>query len=426
MEFRGRRIMRNIHKNVLPDQAQFCVTCLRTDCKLYPFTQYSLGEAYELLTGNSLQQEVRFTSKFCTECAHRLTSCRKFRARSLQAYDALAELAQMHDVLTTEDIKSINNKYSSCLSYSDVTLTLVTPERNDSSATNQQDVKVEPKVEHIKSEAGEELSDDEGDKDSGNLNDVDVENVEKLHENVKNTVKAKRGNIDTAKPKTKRKPKIKKGYKTSAEVQEMMKLFHLNKLTIEEQLADIQKRKESSNYKNSVYKCDVCFKGFASQNTYETHLKMHTTEYGQFLCEICKVYTKSASALRLHCKESHSTTYNCVSCPFVTKQKCSAVSHARWHTGVKYKCELCTEEYDKKTSLLSHVRLSHPSDVACPFCGYCFVNQCGLRKHLEMKHRFDSAQEVTGPLCGECDIRFASEAAFQQHVLVSPKHNTNR
>lgn len=45
------------------------------------------------------------------------------------------------------------------------------------------------------------------------------------------------------------------------------------KLTEEEQLSEMQARKESSNYLRSAYKCERCFKGFLSETTYENHQK---------------------------------------------------------------------------------------------------------------------------------------------------------
>ncbi|XP_052746296.1 zinc finger protein 728 [Bicyclus anynana] len=42
---------------------------------------------------------------------------------------------------------------------------------------------------------------------------------------------------------------------------------------------------------------------------------------------------------------------------------------------------------------------------------------------MQKKHQFDDVQsEPSGPQCAECNIRFASDTAYEQHMRVSPKH----
>lgn len=53
-------------------------------------------------------------------------------------------------------------------------------------------------------------------------------------------------------------------------------LFTITDLTIEEQIADIVKRQESSNYKNAIFKCTACFKGFLDEDAYNSHMSRHT------------------------------------------------------------------------------------------------------------------------------------------------------
>lgn len=42
-----------------------------------------------------------------------------------------------------------------------------------------------------------------------------------------------------------------------------------------EQLLEIEQRKLSSNYLNSFYKCDKCYKGFITDATYRNHMQSH-------------------------------------------------------------------------------------------------------------------------------------------------------
>lgn len=53
-------------------------------------------------------------------------------------------------------------------------------------------------------------------------------------------------------------------------------LFTITDLTFEEQVAEIDKRKESANYKNGVFKCEECYKGFLDEDAYNSHMSRHT------------------------------------------------------------------------------------------------------------------------------------------------------
>ncbi|KOB66618.1 Krueppel c2h2-type zinc finger protein, partial [Operophtera brumata] len=51
--------------------------------------------------------------------------------------------------------------------------------------------------------------------------------------------------------------------------------FELVLLTKEQQMEEVLSRKESSNYQNSVYKCEYCFKGFMTELTFKNHMVRH-------------------------------------------------------------------------------------------------------------------------------------------------------
>lgn len=48
-------------------------------------------------------------------------------------------------------------------------------------------------------------------------------------------------------------------------------------LTKQEQIAEIEARKASVNYVNSLYQCDKCYKGFITEATYKNHMVRHDT-----------------------------------------------------------------------------------------------------------------------------------------------------
>lgn len=53
-------------------------------------------------------------------------------------------------------------------------------------------------------------------------------------------------------------------------------LFTITDLSFDEQIADIEKRRESANYKNSRFKCTLCYKGFLDEEAYNGHMSRHT------------------------------------------------------------------------------------------------------------------------------------------------------
>ncbi|XP_052746303.1 zinc finger protein 888 [Bicyclus anynana] len=229
-----------------------------------------------------------------------------------------------------------------------------------------------------------------------------------------------------AAPKPKKpRAKIKKtvGRQRKPENQCYLKYFEVTKLSHEEQVAMIQRRKEADNFKSSVYKCMTCYKVFTCVSSYDRHMEKHTDEYGPIICGVCGIHCRARFRLTKHIEATHSTRFSCNVCDFVTTAASTAKSHARWHDGVTYKCEQCDQEYSKKTSYLSHLRIAHVSDTVCILCGYTFINKNGLRMHLERKHRSEDVQNPLGPLCELCNLRFASHGAYRQHLKVS--HNVH-
>nr|XP_034838875.1 zinc finger protein 879-like [Maniola hyperantus] len=201
-----------------------------------------------------------------------------------------------------------------------------------------------------------------------------------------------------------------------------LKLVEEVKLTLEEQKVEIEKRKNSDNYMYSWYKCDFCYKGFHRLEPYNAHMERHTDKFGLFECEVCRIRYKSERLKRKHFSYNHCYIYKCTECAYVCTHRNSAVLHQRWHDGKIYKCTHCDMKFTKCSTLKSHERIKHPSDSVCSQCGFSFIGEKGLRSHMDRKHRFDDTENLAGPLCEPCNIRFASEDAYMQHMFASPKH----
>ncbi|XP_045783150.1 zinc finger protein 860-like [Maniola jurtina] len=192
-------------------------------------------------------------------------------------------------------------------------------------------------------------------------------------------------------------------------------------LTYEEQVAEIQKRKDTKQYKMSPYRCEMCFKGFFQLATYNQHMDRHSDKFGQYECAICGGRFKTRNPLAKHLVY-HRERFRCKLCPYSTSTISLARHHERWHSGKTFKCQLCDAEFGKITSYFSHKRIKHPSDSVCALCGFSFISPAGVKAHIHLKHPFEDINNLSGPSCEECNIRFASETAYQQHMEVSPKH----
>ncbi|XP_045783428.1 uncharacterized protein LOC123879646 [Maniola jurtina] len=219
-------------------------------------------------------------------------------------------------------------------------------------------------------------------------NPVGTKTVRKRTRAVKRNVTKK---VDESKPKRTSRSKKSGAPKLVRNARNKLSIFDTTQLTLEEQIAEIDKRKESSNYKNSGFQCDVCYKGFITEITYTRHMKKHTKAFGTLECPVCKQYWGDKYALHKHSK-SHATRYTCTLCGYTTMTNESARMHENWHKGTRYKCDHCDAEFIKYTSYMTHLRVKHPSDHICNQCGYSYLNELGLRSHLRRIHRLDKVE----------------------------------
>ncbi|XP_045783165.1 zinc finger protein 879-like [Maniola jurtina] len=218
-----------------------------------------------------------------------------------------------------------------------------------------------------------------------------------------------------------RKKKLPPGTKRVPKTKLDLKLIEEIELTQEQQIAEILKRQASDNYKNSSHKCNICYKGYYHLEAYNAHMDRHTDKFGLFECDVCRLRFKSKFTLKKH-MYNHRVIYKCTKCQFVSNHRTAVVHHERWHDGKIYKCTHCEEKFTKCTSLMSHIRIKHPSDYVCTQCGFSFIGERGLHLHMRKKHSFVDTQNLAGPLCEPCNIRFASGEAYLQHMQASPKH----
>ncbi|XP_073966438.1 zinc finger Y-chromosomal protein 2-like [Choristoneura fumiferana] len=184
-------------------------------------------------------------------------------------------------------------------------------------------------------------------------------------------------------------------------------------LTMEEQLEEIEERKQSSNYLNLDFKCEFCGRGFEFERSFKNHMAKHDPGIGKFECDVCHIRFRTQYLRHRHL-DYHKMKFVCNICAFVTRAKHLARNHYLMHTGKVFKCKQCDATFTKSTSYFGHVRLNHPSrDAVCELCGDSFVGPVGLRHHKAKAHRELSKRKHE---CGSCGVKFASLDAMKKHA----------
>ncbi|PZC75231.1 hypothetical protein B5X24_HaOG206538 [Helicoverpa armigera] len=98
-------------------------------------------------------------------------------------------------------------------------------------------------------------------------------------------------------------------------------------LSLEEQLEEINKRKQSSNYLNCPYQCHLCYKGFNKTLTWKHHLSKHSPNAGDIECNICKYRFKTKRNLQRHAL-NHGKKYLCNLCSYNSSNMCIFQYHS--------------------------------------------------------------------------------------------------
>ncbi|KAJ0170819.1 hypothetical protein K1T71_013591 [Dendrolimus kikuchii] len=201
----------------------------------------------------------------------------------------------------------------------------------------------------------------------------------------------------------------------------------------DEQYSLVLERRKTANYLESKFKCELCFKGFREEKTYNNHMQKHDPDVsGKMQCDMCKVYFKDGRKMYKHMNTTHLFKYSCQMCEFVCYNKSQAHIHYRWHKNVVYDCPHCDKVFYKISTRLTHIRMKHPSMYICNLCGHSFVSEAGLGCHKQLVHTKEErilSENVTVDqtdqyYCDECDIQFINENAFATHLGSSNKHAT--
>ncbi|CAG9794782.1 unnamed protein product [Diatraea saccharalis] len=199
----------------------------------------------------------------------------------------------------------------------------------------------------------------------------------------------------------------------------------------EEQYSLVQERKNTRNYIEARYKCELCFRGYREEVTFKKHMRKHDPACsGNAQCDMCKLYFKDARKMYRHMNITHLYKYTCQMCSFVCYNKSQAHMHYKWHKNVTYSCPHCSKVFKKASTRLTHIRIKHPSSFICNLCGHSFVSDSGLYCHKQISHTAEEVKDSSqialdtnsSLYCAECNMLFMNQTAYDTHLGSSKKH----
>uniref|UniRef100_A0A2A4JVX9 Protein krueppel n=1 Tax=Heliothis virescens TaxID=7102 RepID=A0A2A4JVX9_HELVI len=451
---------------------QVCRICLNMGVAMQDLLAYPLETYFASFMIESKPVHTELPPYACYECAALLKKYHLFKQKGLHSQGLLCSVIDDCGKITPPQIKSISR--TNLLAYSKVTQIDIVAEDSTNSLTidlpytytveettnclniDQPDfmVKVIKKEDHDYTEVPDDItpgisSDEEefesiGKKKLRDLEKVDIcvkmdldeesdeselpltmVDVKRLPLRKSRAVTKKQGRLKRNNTRVPKKRSIEVKEDTLCEDKADLDDITVVTLTLEDQLEEINNRKQSSNYLNCPYKCHLCYKGFNNTHTWKHHLTKHTPSAGDVECNICKYRFKTKKNLQRHVL-NHGRKYVCKLCPYNSRNITTVKQHQGSHKGVTHKCNFCDEVFTVRTTYVSHMRIKHPSENICGYCGYSFHSQRGLLVHKNMVHKdVDVKPEENteeGPYCAECDVKFISSDAYKRHIVMSVKH----
>lgn len=201
-------------------------------------------------------------------------------------------------------------------------------------------------------------------------------------------------------------------------------------VTREQIMKERMKLREDPSYRNLMYKCEHCIKGFNFKESYEKHMEVHSKVMGEYICDICKRRTDSMEKLITH-KKYHRIRYQCRACGLTRVCRKTVKNHymaEHLHVSFQHKCSHCNKTFNRQVSLNRHLAYVHRSMVRikCEFenCKKTFANRESLRGHLLRMHKSELQENpFTSHVCEECGAGFQFNSLLKSHMS---KHSTSK
>ncbi|KAF4521285.1 hypothetical protein B566_EDAN002289 [Ephemera danica] len=179
--------------------------------------------------------------------------------------------------------------------------------------------------------------------------------------------------------------------------------------------------------------CETCFKRFLNNSALACHVKIHTEEKKSFECPICRTCFDQVMALKDHVHvHSNDGMFTCPHCTKALKLSEAALDievfeeynqirkHIRaFHSDKRFPCDICEKVFPRpdklKLHMLSlirkHIRAFHSERKhTCSSCGKLFPTLDKLRMHM-LRH--SDHREF---LCANCGKQFKRKDKLKEHM----------
>lgn len=112
----------------------------------------------------------------------------------------------------------------------------------------------------------------------------------------------------------------------------------------------------------NVYKCRLCCEKFTNRTDLYTHMKNHSSDNVEMLCDTCGKCFKNNHNLKNHMRTHLDIRpFECTFCPKTFRTRLLLKQHLHVHTGIKeFQCTGCSTSFAKRDSLRNHMRKHHP------------------------------------------------------------------
>ena len=147
------------------------------------------------------------------------------------------------------------------------------------------------------------------------------------------------------------------------------------------------------------YKCDICGKGFPTNQHFKNHRNMHTGEK-PYKCIICNNGFTQRIRLNKHVAAVHEgkKPYLCTLCGKAWAERSNLKKHIDMvHKGIKrvmkkdknHKCTICNASFYQNSALKLHIAGIHEGKkpYTCNLCGVSFAWKNNLTTHIDGVHR---------------------------------------
>nr|XP_023026544.1 zinc finger protein 70-like isoform X1 [Leptinotarsa decemlineata] len=205
-----------------------------------------------------------------------------------------------------------------------------------------------------------------------------------------------------------------KGYRSSTSLKKHKQVKHYEiDDNVESSGVTSHGKDEAKTRESSKQECKICHK-VLDKYGFGTHMRIHTIEKKQFICEFCNKQFQKNSHLERHIRiHTGERPYKCKMCDKTFIQDGDLKRHISIHSGEKqFQCQHCGKQYFTKGALATHMTVHGEGKKTHTGCSLCKLEQCS---HDKMNI---NAQCNRKYLCTICGKSFTASGSLKVHTRI--------